>query len=762
MYPSHPFNITRPTHALGVPALKRAVRLLVNEILPLSAVLAVVGTIMLAVFFQQRRTVQYDLSSDAESVSRYSDTLRVAALPDHPPFSYLGDGSVPTGHNVELIYAIARTLGRNVTFETTELDTAYTGLERGTIDIIIGVDYSPTSSERFLLSRPVSSDLFTYFAVTGRTLPDHFFLRDGCRFATIRDANITDTVILPLSLGDCTTYYDTLAQAFDSVRRGDADFAIGNYLEGEHLIGMYDLDIEAVGGKILENTVHFAVHRDNTALMDDINAALVEQLQNGTLGALEKKWIHDFQPNISVRSLFQQNRELFLLIGIVIVLTVVVLFIIYRLYVHARERRMLETNPLTGLPNQLSFCEQALRLVRDNPTTAFTVVRTDIDHFRIYNDSYGSESGDQLLRGIGARLKDIAAEQKELAVGYAGADHFLLCLPTERCNPEAMLLRIDEVLHAVVPDYTFSARLGFSDVPNTASDISPHCDNALLALRSVKNRYERHWAWYDRSMRNSSIEEREINATMVNALQSGEFVPYFQPQCNFRTGTTSGAEVLVRWNHPQRGLLSPSKFLPVFEKNGFIYELDKYIWRQACACLSRWDGLGLHLPSVSINISRRDIYHSDFVDTLIAISDEFHIDRDRLHLEITESAYIENPKLLINAVNALSANGFLVEMDDFGSGYSSLTLLKDLTIDLVKLDMDFLRNGDTAGKSSNILSSVIRLAHQIELPVIAEGVETEDQARFLSSIGCSYMQGYYFSKPLCDSDFEAYLLEHSR
>ena len=221
-----------------------------------------------------------------------------------------------------------------------------------------------------------------------------------------------------------------------------------------------------------------------------------------------------------------------------------------------------------------------------------------------------------------------------------------------------------------------------------------------------------------------------------------------------------GAEALVRWNHPVWGFLSPAEFIPLFEKNGFITRLDRFVWEKACAVLHDWDERGYYPMSVSVNVSRADIYNEDLADTLVKIIEKYDLDPSRLHLEITESAYTENPKQIIDTVTTLRELGFVIEMDDFGSGYSSLNMLNDMPIDILKLDMKFIRSEMAKPKSQGILQFIINLASWMNLSVVAEGVETKAQLLRLTEIGCDYVQGYYFAKPMPCQEFEGLLDEY--
>lgn len=261
-------------------------------------------------------------------------------------------------------------------------------------------------------------------------------------------------------------------------------------------------------------------------------------------------------------------------------------------------------------------------------------------------------------------------------------------------------------------------------------------------------------------MRQKLLEEQKLTEEMLPALESGQFEVYYQPQVNYSTNSMIGAEALVRWNHPEKGLLPPSVFLPLFERNGQITQLDNFVWESVCRQLADWRGrFGDSVPPISVNISRVDIYGKEFLPRLTELTDQYKIPRSLLQLEITESAYVEDTRRLCRIVEELSAAGFIIEMDDFGSAYSSLNMLKDIPVDILKLDMVFLSDTKNSARGGNILSSVVRMARWLKLPVIAEGVETKQQADYLCSIGCLYMQGYYFSKPVPANSYEAYFQE---
>ena len=412
---------------------------------------------------------------------------------------------------------------------------------------------------------------------------------------------------------------------------------------------------------------------------------------------------------------------------------------------------------LSGLLSRSGFDKRVRMIIDGHPNESFLLVYGDIDRFKVYNDLFGAPAGDRLLADIGTMIRDLMPAGA--AAARLRADHFVCCCSRSSFDPDRMLAALDAWFASYREDFTFFVRLGIFPIDDPSLDVNLMCDRALLALRSAKSGYVgSKYVFYDEKLRSSVLKEQELAGEMIAALEGGQFVPYFQPQYRYATGRMIGAEVLARWNHPAKGLLGPTEFIPVFERNGLIATFDYYMWEQACRCLRMWiDGRGIEgAPRLSVNLSRADIYRSDLCTYLEGLVERYDVPAELLHLEITESAYMEAPEQLIGAVTKLRAAGFVVEMDDFGSGYSSLNTLKDVPVDVLKLDMGFL-GASASSRGGLILASVVRMARWLDLPLIAEGVETKQQAAYLASVGCDYMQGYLFSKPVDRETFEKLL-----
>ena len=282
------------------------------------------------------------------------------------------------------------------------------------------------------------------------------------------------------------------------------------------------------------------------------------------------------------------------------------------------------------------------------------------------------------------------------------------------------------------------------------------CDRARLAVESIKGNYDVACALYDEKLDKFVKTKQQILENMEDALKNKEFKVYLQPKHDLRKNKTGGAEALVRWIHPVIGFMNPGDFIPVFEQNGFVKSVDEFVFREVCLMLRRWIDEGKPVVPISVNLSRRDFDSVDLAEQLLAVIEEIDIPHELIHFEVTESAFSDSPDRIANTIRKLHDEGFVIELDDFGTGYSSLTSLSEIEFDILKLDMSIIRN-DNPDSPRNVLDMCNQIVKQMNLKSVAEGVETEAQLNRLKKIGCDYIQGYYFSKPLPVEDFENYL-----
>ncbi|MDD2649296.1 MAG: EAL domain-containing protein [Eubacteriales bacterium] len=417
----------------------------------------------------------------------------------------------------------------------------------------------------------------------------------------------------------------------------------------------------------------------------------------------------------------------------------------------------LEIDRLTGLYSREFFYRHAQEILDANPNEKYDVLCSNIVNFKIINAKYGIHIGDELLKSIAKHDMECVGETG--VCGRIGADTFVALRRRIPPRSQEEIGKQHAQNYKNAPIKNFVMQYGLYPVDDRSMPISDMCDCAQLALATIKHKYGVYYAVYDDSMRQSFLREHQLSEHLEQALAEKQFVVYLQPKHDTNTACIAGAEALVRWVHPELGFISPGEFIPLFERTGFISKLDRYVWEEVCIVLSRWIKEDKPLIPISVNASRADFDESDLIEFISGLTEKYGIPPELLHIEVTESAYTDNPKKIISAITTLRDMGFLIEMDDFGSGYSSLNMLSELPIDMLKLDMRFVQKGNDLAQTNNrsILGFIVSLSKWLQLPTIAEGVETEEDMELLKSMGCNYIQGYYFAKPMPIADFEAYM-----
>ncbi len=419
-----------------------------------------------------------------------------------------------------------------------------------------------------------------------------------------------------------------------------------------------------------------------------------------------------------------------------------------------KMQHLAEHDSVTGLYNRMHFFKETEQMLQKHLKEPFVFIRMDIKRFRLINSYWGEEGGNRILCFMADLLRNISSHYPYCTFGRIESDIFGICIPYEKRDCDSML----QFLICQILSYSTSFALEPSFGIYCIEDNSTPAENmfilATMASRKIKNCYQDYIGVYDEKLGQQITQEQEVFNDMRPALENEEFVIYFQPKYNGYTQLPYGAEALIRWNHPKKGLIAPTQFIPVLEKNGFIEKLDYYVWEKVCQYIKKWKDEGLTPAPISVNMSRVDCSNAGLPDKLTHLVKKYDISPGLLQLELTESAYMDNPDFVNSMICELRKRGFRIMMDDFGSGFSSLNTLKDIQVDYLKLDMKFLFSHSNDFKSKRILSSVVSMAKWLRLKVIAEGVETEEQFDFLKRIQCDYIQGYYFSKPMPVSEYE--------
>ena len=417
------------------------------------------------------------------------------------------------------------------------------------------------------------------------------------------------------------------------------------------------------------------------------------------------------------------------------------------------EEKMLRTrDKLTGLYNQDYFFEKVEHRIKFDRFTTYCIIVTDLVNFKLINDLHGKPFGDTILLRLADSIRSHAAPDD--IYGRLFNDHFVMFVPKRHFDEKAYIEAFQNkmsYLHNF--SYNLIGHMGVYEVDDLSLPVSIMCDRAFLALHSIKSDYKIRVAYYDDTLRQEVLKMQMLMNELPQALKNGQLVMYLQPQVK-KDGELVGAEALVRWHHPTRGVIPPSDFIEIIEKINIISDVDRYVWECACAKLAGWKRIGREDLTISVNISANDFFTMDLYETFTQLVKKYDVSPRNLNLEITETAVIFDLENQERLLDRLRSAGFIVEMDDFGSGYSSLNMLKDISVDVLKIDMAFLQKSKNDGKNRIILEKIIMLAKELGMHVITEGVENDSQISFLSDAGCDLFQGFYFSRPVPIDDFE--------
>lgn len=429
---------------------------------------------------------------------------------------------------------------------------------------------------------------------------------------------------------------------------------------------------------------------------------------------------------------------------------------------YEKKQYFSEHDELTGFYNRNKMFEESKKLLAAYPQENFAFIRLDIDHFALYNTSFGEQEGNRLLEYFANCIREIAESYPMCVYGRMNADVFCACFPYsgDEDNVNKQVEYIQKKLADYRQDYRLELSVGICRIDDQQLSMDDFYFRASMAAQKCKNIYAMHYAFYDEAAGNEIAMELAITNEMQTALNQKQFVVFLQPKIDLKTDLVCGAEALVRWMHPVKGMVSPGDFIPVFERNGFISKLDYYVWEETCRMLQEWILAGRKPFPISVNISRISLYNPQLVELMTELVERYNVPTTLFQLEITESAYMTNPQLMERTIEKLHHAGFTILMDDFGSGYSSLNTLKSIKVDILKVDMKFLPVEDETERGEIILTSVIKMAKWLGMEIVVEGVETRFQRNFLEGIGCDCVQGYYYSKPISRADYEEKYMNH--
>ena len=419
--------------------------------------------------------------------------------------------------------------------------------------------------------------------------------------------------------------------------------------------------------------------------------------------------------------------------------------------VYAKLEYRLNYDSLTKAYNRYGFYKNAQKLIKEHTDTEYCLILSDIKSFKLINEIYGENIADKILID---EVNIIRQKMKGNSVlGRLNGDIIAMVIPKEYLSEKEFSDMI-KLLSDRYSNKNFRLHiyLGVYYIKDVNETIRQMVDKVSLVIMKSKGNMSNYILYYDENSYRNDIFKQQLIGEFETALNENQFCMYLQPQTD-KDGNMLGAEALIRWNHPNMGLIMPGAFIECFEDAGLIYRLDNYIWEEAAKQLKIWKDSGYNYY-ISVNISAKDFYHIDVYQTFKNLVSKYGIDTDKLHIEITETALSEDKQAAHKTIERLHDEGFIIEIDDFGSGYSSFNFLKDVCADVIKIDRVFLKKSSHEERGEQILRSIISLSHDIGMDVITEGVENVDQLSMLAKMNCDWFQGYYFSKPITVGDFE--------
>lgn len=413
-------------------------------------------------------------------------------------------------------------------------------------------------------------------------------------------------------------------------------------------------------------------------------------------------------------------------------------------------QKAMDMDILTGLLNRNAFYKQSADILK-HTDKEYSIVYFDISFFRVLNDLFSMDTGNLVLTTAGAYFPTVVGDSG-LAARF-DADHFALLIERENLDIDRIIYDLDRHIDSLSINHNIRFFAGIYNIEDNKIPVNRMCDGARIALNKIKGSYTARYAYYDEKLAKIARREQILVRDMEVALVEKQFHIYMQAIYDTKKKRITAAEALVRWEHPDLGQIPPNDFVPLFEKNGFIVRLDRYVWEGVCKFLrAEWDAFGEVIP-ISVNVSYLNFYNRDLLDFLLSLLQKYELEPSMIKLEIMENAYMDEPEKIISMIQEFRSCGFEVMLDDFGSGHSSLSMLKNLPVDVLKIDISFTQEAGSSKRVNSILKFIMNLSKELEMEVIIEGVETKEQLEVIQSLGGHEIQGYYFGKPMPKEDF---------
>lgn len=704
------------------------------------------------------------ISTRVESANADADVLVIGVPSDRCPVFYLDpDTKEIVGIGVDLMRVAAEEAGYNPSFKAITEKTNKEALDNQEYDIIMpfGSAIKSASGKESIVTENFIQTPFTMVTKGNKNLPALNESHIGMLSSLAGGAE----TVKQLYPGIDITLYDTMPECVKALRSGEVDALMHNSYVWSYVLqkpSYSDLKVQPATMFSMDFRAGTLDTPEGREIVDRLNSG-IENLSETRKQAIVLDYTSRRLYQFDFGDYVYEYRLFLMAVSIVFILFIVGIVHGQRAIHRKQEekiRELKERDPLTGVLNLEGFKKRVEELLITHPENQYLLSFSNIKNFKFINESMGRETGDALLRFWAE--KSTATFSDEETMGRITGDRFAVL--RKFTDPEQMGRDEKEVFEPLKNYFIDRGKeiqlqictgvYAITPEDHKNIDVDRMLDYARMAEKKVRETLKTGYEFYNPEQWEKGKQILDISGHLPAALQTGEIQVCYQPQVDYVTGTISGAEALCLWKHATRGWISPGVFIPTLEETGMIFDLDNYIWEKVCQDLHRWNHEGKR-HSVSVNLSRSDIREDrNIAGIFYDLIQKYDINPDQLRIEITETAYVEKPDFLIRTTSELREYGFQVEMDDFGSGYSSLHMLKEVPVDRIKMDLHFLTGAGDMEKSRIIITQVIKLVELLGMKLIVEGVETKAQADFLKERGCREMQGYYFYKPMPVVEFE--------
>lgn len=685
-------------------------------------------------------------------------TLKVVCNPDGYPIDYIEE---ETGEHRGIYGDIWGIIEENSAMEfelikTESLEESWRLIKSGEADLISGV----------YASNQLGEDYNIFYSTSYYTANNSVIGRRGMSIDTEKEL----TVAIPKSFMGIGAYikenfpnwtiqtYSSIQDCMKAVSKKKVDITIIDsiFLQTTYNLNYYK-NLVVVSTVEVEIPISIGISKKNKASLQSV--------LNKTIGLIPQDTIKKCVTANTINILYHPTIEeiiqeyIWVLFIVILLFILVILCIIKQRESHFKKIAMID--PLTKIWNRNQFEKEGTILINKNKNKIFYLVSIDVDKFKYINDQYGVKFGDTILKEMAEKIQQLFAKKGYYARGVG--DRFFVLLEEldseKRVEWQELIIqtKMDFIVgEGIKKQFHVPVKFGIYIIyPRKEELLVSECiDKANIAKETIKRNRNKNVAIYDKELEKKIATEIEIENSMEQALEKKEFKVFYQPKYDLKTQMLIGAEALVRWENPKRGMVSPIEFIPIFERNGFIVQLDFYVYEEVMRVMRSWIDTGKNVVPVAINVSRVHISSVHFVEQLMTLIEQYQIPTNMIEVELTESVLGDEDSNILNLLNQLKAAGFKISIDDFGTGYSSLNLLKEMPVDILKIDKSFLNETENSEKSRIIIEQVVSMAKKIHIETICEGVETQKQAEFLKEIGCNMVQGYLYAKPMPRNEFE--------